>query len=65
MTMQTIFFKHPNLDAHVERIEGLILREGESVSRVPGSEVAILLVHDPDRTQLEMLDEGWDEEDFA
>lgn len=62
--MQTLFIRTPNVAAHIERISGLILREGELATRVPGTAIAALFVRSAKATRAEMLAEGWDAEDF-
>ena len=63
--MQALYFSAPNLSAHIARIRGLILRDGESAATVYGnSRLALLIVHDPEATRRDMLEEGWDAEDF-
>lgn len=65
--MQTLFIKTPNISAHVDRIDGFIIRRGsgETVARVPGTSIAVLCVHDAAAARRAMLDEGWDPEDFV
>ena len=58
-------FELPFKDTNI-RIAGLIISQGhgETVARVPGTNIAVICVRDADDTKAEMLDEGWDAEDF-